>query len=112
MAARSYKAYEWFVQDSWKATRRLTLELGVRFVAAPPGTGTMSSRPSGFEKWNPQNEVQLLRPQMVNGKRMAVDPITGKVYPAVFIGVISPDCGNFANGMVLEHGCGHPARNG
>ncbi len=28
-----YKAYEWFVQDSWRATRRLTLEFGVRFVA-------------------------------------------------------------------------------
>ncbi len=52
--------------------------------------------------------MQLLRPQMVNGKRMAVDPITGQVYPAVLIGAISPATGNFANGMVLSTDPGIP----
>ena len=28
------KSTEWFVQDSWKATRRLTFEIGVRFINA------------------------------------------------------------------------------
>src|ERR1035438_10558479 len=29
---------EWFVQDNWRVTRRLTLDLGVRFYHMPPET--------------------------------------------------------------------------
>ena len=31
-----YQNYEWFVQDSWRATRRLTLEIGARFYKIIP----------------------------------------------------------------------------
>jgi len=97
-----WKSYEWFVQDSWKVHRQLTLELGIRFVATPPGYGTAVESAFRLSEWKPEDKVVLLRPQMVNGQRMAVDPVTGAVYPAVLIGAISPAVGNFANGMVLS----------
>jgi hypothetical protein len=103
-----FNSYEWFVQDSWRATRRLTLELGIRFVAAPPGYGTKVESAFRLANWNPQDKVVLLQPQMVNGKRMAVDPITGQVYPELNVGSISPARGNFANGMVLSTDPGIP----
>ena len=31
-----YSTYEFFVQDSWKATRKLTLEMGIRFTHFQP----------------------------------------------------------------------------
>ena len=30
------KSFEWFAQDNWKISRRLTLELGMRFSYNPP----------------------------------------------------------------------------
>ncbi len=35
---------EFFVQDSWRVTRRLTLDLGARFYAMPPITNTSTGR--------------------------------------------------------------------
>jgi hypothetical protein len=32
-----YKRFEWFAQDNWKVSRRLTIDVGVRFTFAQPG---------------------------------------------------------------------------
>jgi len=95
-------ALEWFVQDTWKASRRLTLELGLRFIYAPPihtNHPAALFRPSAYD---PAQAVSLITPALVNGKRMGVDPRTGTVYPAVAIGQIAPGSGNIANGVVLN----------
>jgi hypothetical protein len=44
MVSQGFNAFEWYAQDSWKATRTLTLELGIRFSHLQPwsdhsGTG-------------------------------------------------------------------------
>lgn len=103
-----YKAYEWFVQDSWKATRRLTIEAGVRFVQAIPGYTNHPAamfNPAAFDK---SQQVSLISPTSVNGARRGIDPKTGVIYPAVAIGLIAPGGGNFANGMIVNTTSGVP----
>ena len=95
-------AFEWFAQDTWKVSRTLTLELGARFIYAPPihtNHPAALFRPSAY---NPSQAVSLITPSLVNGKRVGVDPRTGTVYPAVAIGQIAPGSGNLANGMILN----------
>ncbi len=93
---------EWFVQDSWKVSRRLTLELGLRFIYAPP---IHTNHPAALfipANWTPAQKVTLIAPTLVNGKRMGIDPLSGTVYPAVAIGLIVPGSGNPADGVVLN----------
>ena len=94
--------WEWFVQDSRKVSRRLTVELGVRFIYAPP---IHTNHPAGMfstAAWNPAQKVSLITPALVGGKRVGVDPKTGTVYPAVAIGLIAPGSGKIDNGIVLN----------
>ncbi|MCU0246485.1 MAG: carboxypeptidase-like regulatory domain-containing protein [Bryobacter sp.] len=107
--SRVQKAFEWFVQDSWKVSRRLTLELGVRFVWSPPGYTNLPSgmfRPEAFDR---ASMVKLIEPVLVGGRRVGRDPVTGTIYPAVAIGAIAPTSGNLANGIVLNTQAGVPA---
>lgn len=107
--SRIQKAFEWFVQDSWKVSRRLTLEVGMRFVWGPPG---YTNLPAGM--WSPaafdrNRQVQLIRPVLSGGRRVGQDPLTGQLYPAVAIGAIAPGSGDLANGVVLNTMPGVPA---
>jgi hypothetical protein len=51
----SYNTYEFFVQDSWKATKRLTVELGMRFTHFTPWVDNENFGYSIFDlsKYNP-----------------------------------------------------------
>jgi hypothetical protein len=101
-------AYEWFVQDSWKATRRLTLELGLRFIYAPPNYTNHPAAMFSPAAWDPTQKVTLITPTLVSGKRVGIDPRNGTIYPAVAIGLIAPGSGNYANGMILNTQPGVP----
>lgn len=95
------KSFEWFVQDSWKVHRRFTVELGLRFANIIPqyeGQG----RISGFvpDRFDRSKMVQLIRPAIVDGRRVGVHPITGQVYPQALVGAIAPGSGLIANGLV------------
>jgi hypothetical protein len=96
------KNIEWFTQDSWKATRRLTLEYGVRFSWIGP-TWDAAGFTAGFtfEKFNPAQQVKLISPILENGVRKGYDPVTGQTTPAAMIGGIAPGSGNPANGMLV-----------
>jgi hypothetical protein len=103
-------SYEWFVQDSWKVSRRLTLELGVRFVLEPPNQITSVAAMFSPAAWDPSKKVQLITPTLVNGQRMGIDSLTGITYPAVTIGQITPSTSvNFANGMIVSNTSGVPS---
>ncbi|RPI17594.1 MAG: hypothetical protein EHM61_29200 [Acidobacteria bacterium] len=92
---------EWFVQDGWKATPRLTLDLGLRFCWLPhafaEGNGVAGFLESEFDR---SKEVLLLEPAKVGGKRVARHPVTGQIYPVNLIGAIAPGAGDPENGMV------------
>ncbi|MCC7236916.1 MAG: carboxypeptidase regulatory-like domain-containing protein [Bryobacterales bacterium] len=102
-------AVEWFVQDTWRATRRLTLELGMRFHHLTP-IYMRSDRLTTFapELYNASQGVQLIRPARVNNVRVGVHPVTGAVLPATLIGAIAPGTGNPTNGMAVAGQNGFP----
>lgn len=103
-----WKAYEFFVQDTWKVTRRVTLDLGIRFVKAMPAYNNGEAGMWSPETWSADRQFVLIRPAMVDGKRMGVDPRTGTVYPAVAIGQIAPGSGDLMNGILLNTDPGRP----
>ncbi len=93
---------EWFVQDTWKIARRLTLDLGVRFYRTEPQYDA-AGQVSGFleERYDARKRVQLYRPVRVGNARLAEDPLTGRTFPAALIGAIVPGSGDPDNGLVV-----------
>jgi hypothetical protein len=102
---------EWFVQDTWKATRRLTLDYGVRFYSFVPW---LLSEDEGtafaLERYNPAKSPQFYRPGLDPARRrLALNPITGAFEPAVLIGAFVPGSGDPDNGLVLATDRSYPA---
>jgi hypothetical protein len=96
------KNIEWFLQDNWKVSRRLTLDYGIRFYWIPP-LNDRDDLFSGFasSRYDASKRVQLIQPQIVNGQRVGVNPVTGAVAPATTIGADAPGSGDPFNGMVV-----------
>jgi hypothetical protein len=103
------KSIEWYVQDSWKVSRSLTLELGLRFYEDLPAYSNHTVAEFDLSKWNPAQAVQLIRPALVNGQRMGINPVDGQIYPVAAIGAIAPGSGNPANGMAISTDPGYNA---
>jgi hypothetical protein len=101
------KAYEWYVQDSWKVSRRLTLELGLRFYEDLPPFSNHPVATYDPAKWNPSQAVKLIQPTLVNGVRVGIDPLNGQIYPVGAIGAIAPGSGNPGNGMAISTDAGY-----
>ena len=97
---------EWFVQDSWHATRKLTFDFGVRFSWYTPYTDARSQAASFLPNlWDPTKAPRLYYPALnPSGQRVAYDPVTGTYDLALKIGALVPNSGNTANGMVLDDG--------
>jgi hypothetical protein len=92
---------EWYAQDHWRVSRRLTLDYGVRFGWSQPWHSNRNDE-AGFLPWlwNPSQQVQLVQPTKVGAARMGLNPITGEIMPAVAIGAIAAGAGNPINGIV------------
>jgi hypothetical protein len=96
-------SFEEFVQDSWKVSRRLTLELGVRLTTRLPWL-QRDNLMAGFnpQAWNAAQASVLYQPGLSpTGVRVAVNPTTGAQLPAVYIGALVPGVGNPADGMIV-----------
>ena len=102
-----YWNYEFFAQDSWKATRNLTLNYGLRVNFVPP-LYEKNDLFTNFDDaaFDPAKKVVLYQPTLVGSNRMARNPITGEIAPAVLIGAIVPGVGDPTNGIV------HAGKNG
>ncbi len=89
-----YTQLEWFVQDTWKASRRLTIDAGLRFHRV----GDLYSKGAtlGFfskEDYNPSKAGQLLFPgcsvavpaggTCAAANKIAINPVTGATFPFV-----------------------------
>lgn len=111
-----YNNVEFFAQDNWKVTNRLTLDYGMRFYWIQPQYDE-ALQTSNFlpDKFNPANAPRLYRPVCVNNtapcsgtNRRAADPtsLTNGFVPSAlntidgaYIGRLVPNTGNLTNGI-------------
>jgi Carboxypeptidase regulatory-like domain len=101
--------FEPYIQDNWRVTTRLTLDYGLRFYDwrnTVEATNSFSAFVPAL--YNPANAVTLYQPALVNGVRVAENPLTGATSPAAYIGAIIPGTGNLLNGMELANQPGVP----
>jgi Carboxypeptidase regulatory-like domain/TonB-dependent Receptor Plug Domain len=101
---------EWFFQDSWKLTKRFTLDYGIRWSwyqeMYPNNAGQQSALALGLYK---ASDAPLLYQSAISGGvRSAVNPLTGQILPATYIGSFVPNSGNPAPGGVLSGASNYP----
>jgi Carboxypeptidase regulatory-like domain/TonB-dependent Receptor Plug Domain/TonB dependent receptor len=96
-----YNNVEWYAQDNWKVTSRLTLDYGMRFYWIQQQFDE-SSQTANFlpDRFNPADAPLLFQPGVnAAGDRVAVNPVTGEIREAVYIGRIVPNTGSLTNGV-------------
>jgi hypothetical protein len=96
-----YTQVEWFLQDTWKLNKRLTIDAGLRFQFI----GTLRSEGATLgtfaaASYDPKAVGQLLYPTCtvpVGGgvscpttNKASINPVTGKIYPYALQGTFDP----------------------
>ena len=99
---------EWYAQDSWRVKRNVTVDAGLRFYYMTP-TQSDGDDVAAFEpgQWSGAQAPRLYTPVSTPQGRMALNPLTGQILPAVYIGRLVPGSGNFNNGMQVYDGTPH-----
>jgi hypothetical protein len=101
---------ESYIQDTWRVTKKLTLNYGIRFGAYVP-MWTPSLRASSFNpaSFDPAQAPILFQPALnPQGVRSALNPSNGQFLPAVYIGDIVPGVGSLTDGLLIEGATGVP----
>ena len=100
---------DWYAQDTWKVTRKLTLDYGIRFTKAPwfhQNDGKASIfEPSAYVLANAPRQFV---PAIINGVRVGYDAVSGQTVPAGYISAYVPGTGNVNDGMVTQGDPGVP----
>src|SRR5581483_9239223 len=91
--------FEWYVQDTWKVTRKLTLDYGVRFaIVQPPYTKDGKSSSFNPAYYDFSKAAVLVQPVLSNGQRLGYNPVTGQTVPLPPISAMA--AGDPLNGIV------------
>ena len=97
-----YNNLEWFAQDNWKVTNRLTLDYGVRFYWIQPQYDSFGLAANFLpDKYNTSVAPRLYSAAVVNGSKVGLDSVTGGVVPSVYIGRVVPNSGELMNGLFV-----------
>ncbi len=109
-----YNNTEFYVQDNWKVTNRLTLDYGMRFTRQQPQYDQLLQMSNFFpDLWSASGAPVLYVAGCNNGAvvcsgnaRNAMDPRTGQILTApgtantaAAIGTVIPNSGNLTNGI-------------
>ncbi len=93
---------EWFVQDQWRVSPKLTLDYGSRFSVVPANTLEVGADfiPSTYQA----SQAPTLYTYAPGGQQ-AVNPITGQAYPKAYTDKFVPGTGSLSNGLIstLSH---------
>ena len=105
-----YWNIEWYAQDNWKVTRRLTLDLGVRFYHPTPQFDLNGTFVNFLAKnYSAATAPRLYYPACVgvatcssasNGE-VALDRATGNTVSAAYVGDVVPGSGNYTDGTTV-----------
>jgi hypothetical protein len=94
---RRQYTWSWFVQDTWKARRNLTVDIGMRMYKwAPALQGGGEASGFSFERFDPKwggKAPVLYTGTLSGGVRRALNPLTNEVLPAAYIGLMVPGTG-------------------
>ncbi|MBY0507954.1 MAG: carboxypeptidase regulatory-like domain-containing protein [Bryobacteraceae bacterium] len=91
----------WFVQDTWKLSRKLTMDIGMRFVWFSQWyQNSLKASAWSASLFDRSKIPTLYTPVATPQGRRAVNPVTGEILPAVYIGAFVPGSGNPFNGAV------------
>lgn len=104
LANAAYFLTEFYLQDQWKATKRLTLTYGAR-LSLPTWYHLQDSSIGSalaLSQYSRANTPRQYVPTRVNGVRLGMDPLTGTTVPVQAIGAFVPGSGNPANGAVTN----------
>ncbi len=108
-----YWNVEWFAQDSWRVTNKLTIDYGMRFYWIQPqfdqALQTSSFNPALYD---PAQAARLRQPVSVNGRRVSINPVNGEIGPAALIGTIVNTGGSAFTGPLFSNGMGRAGQNG
>jgi hypothetical protein len=94
---RRQNTWAWYVQDTWKATTKLTLDIGLRMYKWDhPLQGGGEASEFTFERFDPNwggKPPVLYRPVTTSSGRRGQNPLNGDIVPEVFIGQMVPGTG-------------------
>jgi len=96
-----YTNAEFYVQDTWKLNRNLTLDYGMRFQYIQPQFDALQQTSTFlFDKYDPKQAVKLFQPGFdATGTKVAINPLDGATSDVTNIGKIVPNSGNITDGV-------------
>jgi len=109
-----YHNNDFYIQDNWKVTKKLTLDYGLRFVHNGPNYDAREQASNFFPNlWQASQAPQLFQPGCAVANqspcsatnKVAVNPVTGAslgLGTSSIIGDIVPNTGNPLNGIVVN----------
>ena len=98
-----YVNTKWFAQDTWRVSRGVTIDAGVRFYYIKP-TISAGDTLGAFDiaTYDRSKQPPLIQPYLdASGVRYGRDPVSGALVPAVKIGTFSTAAGTPFQGTLL-----------